>query len=131
MTGSAEVPIDRPGGRANAEGSSGLSRRALLRAAGATIAGMEQAQEIRVVDKYTVEYVTQRPYRPLLRLLSFQAIMSPKAVSDLGARIATNPVGTGPFRFVEYAPGQHVLMERNPDYWGPAPKFNRLRIRFI
>src|SRR5205823_7270956 len=37
MTGSAEFPIDRPGGRANAEGSLGLSRRELLRAAGATI----------------------------------------------------------------------------------------------
>jgi peptide/nickel transport system substrate-binding protein len=92
---------------------------------------MAVTREVRVADKYTVDYITEVPSRPLLRILSFQAMMSPRAMKELGAKIATNPVGTGPYKFVEYIPGQHVLMEVNPHYWGPKPKSDRLKIRFI
>jgi ABC-type transport system substrate-binding protein len=92
---------------------------------------MAVTREVRAVEKYTAEYITEVPSRPLLRTLSFQAMMSPRAMQELGPKIATNPVGTGPYRFVEYIPGQHVLMEINPQYWGPKPKAQRLKIRFI
>ena len=26
-------------------------------------------------------------------------------------------MGTGPFKYVEYVPNQHLILERNPDYW--------------
>ena len=96
-----------------------------------TKSSMMVTREVRVVDKYTVEYLTSAPSRPLLRILQFQTMMSPRALKDLGPKIATNPVGTGPYKFVEYVPGQHVLMELNPQYWGPKPKSTRLKIRFI
>jgi peptide/nickel transport system substrate-binding protein len=35
---------------------------------------------------------------------------------------ATEPIGTGPFRFVEWVRGQKTVMEANPDYWGEPPK---------
>jgi peptide/nickel transport system substrate-binding protein len=92
---------------------------------------MAVTREVKVVDKYTVDYLTEVPSRPLLRILGFQAMMSPRAMRELGARIATTPIGTGPYKFVEYIPGQHVLMEVNPQYWGPKPKSERLKIRFI
>lgn len=78
---------------------------------------MMVTREVRIVDKYTVEFLTSTPSRPLLRILEFQAMMSPRALKELGPRIATNPVGTGPYKFVEYLPGQHILMEANPQYW--------------
>ena len=31
-----------------------------------------------------------------------------------------HPIGTGPFRFVEYKPNQGIKVERNPDYWKPG-----------
>lgn len=44
----------------------------------------------------------------------------------------TAPVGTGPFKFVEYQRGQYVLAERNPDYWREgAPYLDRIVWRFI
>jgi peptide/nickel transport system substrate-binding protein len=42
------------------------------------------------------------------------------------------PIGTGPFRFVSWQRGSHVVLERNPDYWDqPRPYLDRLIIRFL
>ena len=50
---------------------------------------------------------------------------------ELGDRFPTNPVGTGAMRFVEYRPGQHVVMQSHPGYWGKKPAFSQMRFRFI
>ncbi len=88
-------------------------------------------KEYRILDRYTIEYVTEKPNRPLLRNTTSSMALSPKAFKDLGDKFATNPVGTGPMKFVEYRPGQHLLVEQNPDYWGQKLNFKRLRWRFI
>jgi peptide/nickel transport system substrate-binding protein len=36
------------------------------------------------------------------------------------AQMRQHPIGTGPFRFVEYKPNQDIKLERNPDYWKPG-----------
>jgi peptide/nickel transport system substrate-binding protein len=36
------------------------------------------------------------------------------------AQMRTHPIGTGPFRFVEYKPNQDIKLEKNPDYWKPG-----------
>jgi peptide/nickel transport system substrate-binding protein len=43
----------------------------------------------------------------------------------------SNPVGTGPFRFVRWAQGDSVVIERNPDYWGEPAVLERATFRFI
>lgn len=35
------------------------------------------------------------------------------------AEVATNPIGTGPFKFVSFTPGQEFVVEKNADYWNP------------
>lgn len=54
-------------------------------------------------------------------------MLSPASV----ASDRTNPVGTGPFRFVRWVKGDRVELARNPDYWGPAPKLSAVTFRFI
>ena len=44
---------------------------------------------------------------------------------------ATQPVGTGPFRFVEWAKGDSVTLERFDDYWGASPALMRATFKFI
>ena len=36
------------------------------------------------------------------------------------SRSLTNPIGTGPFKFIEYIPNQSIKVARNPDYWRPG-----------
>ena len=88
-------------------------------------------REYRIPDPYTIDLVTERPNRPLLRNTTSAMAMSPRALRELGDRFATNPVGTGPMKFVEYRPGQHVVMQEQPGYWGKKPAFSQIRFRFI
>ena len=46
-------------------------------------------------------------------------------------RIATNPVGTGPFAFASQRSGDSIVLKANPDYWGGAPKVPGVTFRFI
>ena len=87
--------------------------------------------QFRMTDPHTVDLITEKPNRPLLRNATQAMALSPKALRELGDRFPTNPVGTGQMRFVEYRPGQHLLMEANPSYWGKKSNFSRTRIRFI
>jgi len=71
------------------------------------------------VDPATVQIVLERPYSPLLYVLTDRAgmMLSPAALQKEGLNFTQHPVGTGPFRFVEHVSGDHIALERNPDYW--------------
>jgi peptide/nickel transport system substrate-binding protein len=44
----------------------------------------------------------------------------------------TAPIGTGPFKFVEWVKGSHIILERNPNYWDkPKPYLDRIVWRII
>jgi len=75
-----------------------------------------------VVDEYTVRIYLSEPFAPFLDALSqvYLGVASPAAVEQWGDEYQLHQVGSGPFVFAEYAPGDHLLLRRNPDYaWGP------------
>ena len=79
-----------------------------------------------VLDPYTVRVNWTEPFAAALTNLSnpwLLSIVSPAAVRKLGNDgFARNPVGTGPFKFVEWVPRVRVVMERNDAYnWAPGP----------
>lgn len=79
-------------------------------------------QETQVIDDYTVKVIFKSANAAFMNEVATFAMVSPTAVQKYGADFGHNPVGTGPFKFKEYVVGQHVTVERNPDYnWGPAP----------
>ena len=79
-------------------------------------------KETQVVDPHTAKVVFTAPNAAFINEVAGFAMLSPAALQKYGADFAKNPVGTGPFKFKEYVVGQHVTVERNPDYnWGPPP----------
>ena len=91
-------------------------------------------KEVQVVDDYTVRFVTKQPWPNLVDVASLtnSLIMPAKALKELGpAKLAEKPIGTGPFKFVEWRRDERLVLERNPDYWqGPADA-SRVTFRFI
>src|SRR5438045_7112458 len=51
-------------------------------------------------------------------LLSFPTRRSSDLVPPRDMR--QKPIGTGPFKFVEFKPNEHIKVAKNPDYWKPG-----------
>ncbi len=77
-----------------------------------------------IVSDYTIRLNLSAPYSPLLDSLSqvYLGIASPTALAEYSnERYQFHQVGTGPFTFVDYVPGDHLTIRRNLDYaWGPS-----------
>jgi peptide/nickel transport system substrate-binding protein len=77
-----------------------------------------------VLSKFSVALHLKEPFAPLLDSLSqvYLGMASPKALDEWGpSEYQLNQVGTGPYRFVEYIPNDHLTLEKNPDYaWAPS-----------
>src|SRR4029077_20421946 len=71
------------------------------------------------VDPATVQVTLERPYSPLLYVLTDRAgmMLSPTATQKDGLNFGLHPVGTCPFTFVEKIPQDHIALRRNADYW--------------
>jgi peptide/nickel transport system substrate-binding protein len=73
---------------------------------------------ITVNGDYEVTFFLRRPQPAFLMLIAggFSAIY-PCHVPP--AQMRQHPIGTGPFKFVEFKPNEHIKVTRNPDYWKP------------
>jgi peptide/nickel transport system substrate-binding protein len=90
---------------------------------------IEPVDSVEVVDDYTVRVKLSEPFAPFLAVLTDRAgiMASPKAIKESGGRISKNPVGTGPFEFVERVRGDHITVKKNPDYWQKGlPKLDKI-----
>lgn len=70
------------------------------------------------VDPYTAKLTWDQPFAPYNSL--FEAILPKHVLEGTDVKTADfnrNPIGTGPFRFVEWRSGEYIRAERNPEYW--------------
>jgi len=86
------------------------------------------------VDKYTVQVTLKRRVPNPERMLTNYAggfIVCKRAVEALGDRFKTRPVGTGPFMFSEYVPGQRTVLVRNDRYFRGKPILERVEVWYM
>lgn len=85
-----------------------------------------------VIDDYTVEIKTSAPFPLLPRGLRDIVMEPPQYVREKGEQAAVQkPVGTGPFKVVEWRPNDRVVLEANAAYWDGRPAYDRLILRNI
>jgi peptide/nickel transport system substrate-binding protein len=86
---------------------------------------------VEVVDPLTVKLHLNRPDSGLLGNLGTLQMVPPQYYTQVGnAGFALKPVGTGPFRFVEWVKDDHVTLVANPNYWN-SPRGKALVARVV
>ncbi len=99
-------------------------------------------KKVEALDNYTVRFTLRKPQGPFLRNMAMhQFVMaSPTAIKKDVEGFWRNPIGTGPFKFVNWDQGSEVDLKANPDWWGKSyptskggggPHIKKLVIRSI
>ncbi len=85
------------------------------------------------IDDYTVVVKTTTPNASLLTSLAMftAAIVSEDAANEYGEDFFKNPVGTGPFMFVEWVKDDHITLEAYDDYWGGRAALDEIVFKVI
>jgi peptide/nickel transport system substrate-binding protein len=80
------------------------------------VADLVKFNAVRKLDPLTVEVPLERAAGQFPSVLTFnqQCVVQAGATTT---QISSHPIGTGPFKFVSFSPGQQSVFARNPDYW--------------
>lgn len=98
---------------------------------------MEAVDHVETPDPHTAVIKLSRPHPAILLAMSQPLCpIIPKHYYDDGQDIKTNPknlkpIGSGPFKFVEYVPGQHLIMERFDGFFLGKPYLDKLIVKIL
>lgn len=91
-------------------------------------------EEVKVVNDYEVSIITKHPEPAMLNRLSRlgSGMLPSEYIETEGwSTFLNKPVGTGPYKFVEWRKDDRVVLEANAEYYGDAPKWEELVFRAI
>jgi len=80
-------------------------------------------------DSSTLILTLSAPSSDLLYWLGFPAAVMVEPASE--PTNATNPIGTGPFKLLNWKKGNQLTLVKNDNYWGKKPKLDKVTFRFI
>jgi len=100
---------------------------------------LKTIDKVEAVDPLTLKITTKGPSPVLLANLSIVPVMSRKAASGPAPEGKTTVelnrgdglIGTGPYKFASWRRGAEIVLERNPNYWGPKPAWDKVIYRPI
>jgi len=82
---------------------------------------------VEVVDDFTVDIITQDPFAAFMTRLVLWHMTDEEYFNEVGEEgFLESPVGTGPYKFVEWVKDERVVLEANEDYWGGAPNIETI-----
>lgn len=92
-------------------------------------------EKVEAVDDYTVKITMRAASAPFVKNLAMalaSPIVAPSAIEKAtDGQAITEPVGTGPYKFVNWTKGASLTLVANEDYWGDAPKTKNLIFKII
>ena len=101
----------------------------------------DKVASINTPDAYTVVVHLKRPYAPFIGTFlqiasSPNGAILPKHLLDQyrdfnQIPFNSHPIGSGPFTLRSWEPGNQLLLDANPHYWGGAPKLKEIQIKII
>jgi peptide/nickel transport system substrate-binding protein len=90
-------------------------------------------KDVRKIDDYTVKIDLKDPYAPFVTNMALFTvyIVSPTALKADPENFFKKPIGTGPFKFVEWVKDDHITLAANDEYWDGRPYLDQLIWRTI
>lgn len=90
--------------------------------------------KMEIVDPLTIKFTTKYPNPNFANRVGGVFILEKKVAegatnADFNSGKAT--IGTGPYKFVEWVPADHLTLVRNDDYWGKKPAYDKVTVRYI
>ena len=98
------------------------------------VMNIQMIDDVIIKDSYTLIIKTNEPYPLLPRRLAGVSIVSKEVVGDATTADFTSgkvAIGTGPYKFVEYVPGDHYTIARFDDYFGPRPAYDKVTFKIM
>ncbi len=92
---------------------------------------LEPVQAVEALDAGTVAFRLRRPHAPFPQTLAGLGIAPAAALEEHGPDFRDHLVGSGPFRLIEEVRDSHVLLERNPSWFGGLAASPRVRFRIV
>lgn len=89
---------------------------------------LSMLEKAEAVDEYTIEFNLKDSQSTFIHKLAVIGIVPKHTYNDAYGQ---KPIGSGPYKFVQWDKGQQVIFEANPDYYGQKPYFKKLTILFM
>lgn len=85
-------------------------------------------KEVKAIDDTTVQFTLTRPMSTFVEKLGVCGIVPKHAYDD---NFKDNPIGSGPYKFVQWDKGQQVIAQVNEDYYGEKANIQKLTMVFL
>ncbi len=113
----------------NAEAAKFTIDRLITKGVHQVYGGFATIERAEVVDPYTINVVTSKPDPILVKRFAGYGgqMLPPQYLKQVDWKdFALKPVGTGPYKFVEWVKDDRVVLEANDAYWRGAPKIKKV-----
>lgn len=91
-------------------------------------------ESMTIIDPHTIEMTSKKPDPLFINNIGTVYIL-PKHIAETAVNADFNSgaaaIGTGPYQFVEWIPGDRLVLERNENYWGAKPAYEKVIMKFI
>lgn len=90
-------------------------------------------KEVKIIDDLTIEITTVAPEPAFLSKMAGTAcqVVPPKYGEQVKMDFGQKPIGTGPYKFVEFKKDERVVLQANPDYFQGKPGLDEIVFRAI
>ncbi|MGE5701869.1 MAG: ABC transporter substrate-binding protein, partial [Clostridia bacterium] len=97
-------------------------------ASNGSVIDLTNLKQVEKLDDFTVKLTLKQPQSTFITLLVTTGIVPKHAYNK---DYAQKPLGSGPYKLVQWDRGQQVIVERNPLYYGSMPAFKKLTFLFL